>query len=272
MDQKLGAELITRKTKKSTVIWLRIGAVATLALMSVAGFFFILNPHDPEDRIMGFVALGAGVLLCAVLSFLSVKIQQSIVIYEEGVIVKKGRKEYKFHFNQIAGLRDSASGGGFTVTGNFGIAGALIAGVASAVASNAIDAHVRKNRLRNLSIVPNTTDLAEVNVVNTGGDELSQIYTEWLIKQKTISKENLGTTNLSFGDSLTLNNGSFIHRHRKGDVALALADISNLEIREDSVMFFAENEHGKTRCLIDIKITKILNIDLLFIIYDMVIA
>jgi len=268
MEHSYGNMVAERSTKKSRVIWLRVGAIGALLILGFAGYYFINFPFDPEDRIMGFVALGLAVLLFLLLWFISNKIKQSVEIYEEGVIVKKGRKEHSFHFNQIAGLRDAATdSGGFFVAG--GLVGGIIAGAVSAVASNAIDANRRKHRIRSLSIVPNTEELKEVSVVNTGGGMLSDAYTEWHKREKTITKENIPSLQISFGDILELNQGMFIHKHRRGDVHLPLAEVTELDIRENSLMFFGLNEKGKTRSLIDINITKVLNLDLLYDIYTM---
>jgi len=269
MEHSFGNLLAERSTKKSRIVWLRVGAIAALLALGAAGYYFINFPFDPEDRIMGFVSLGMAVLLFLVLWFISNKIKQSVEIYETGVMVKKGRKEHPFHYNQISGLRDAAADDGFLVFGSFGLVGAAIAGAASAVASNAMDASRRRNRIRKISVVPNTEDLKEVAVVNTGGDVLSEIYTGWVMREKAITKESIPSLYLSFGDVLEFNQGLFTHKHRRGDIHLPLTEVTELEIRGDSLMFFGLNEKGKTKSLIDINITEVLNIDLLFYVFNM---
>jgi len=270
MEHSFGNLLVECSTKKSRIVWLRIGAIAALLVLGAAGYYFINFPFDPEDRIMGFVSLGLAVFLFLVLWFISNKIKQSVAIYETGVVVKKGRKEHPYHYNQISGLRDAQADDGFFVFGGaFGLVGAAVAGAASAVASNAIGASRRRNRIRKLSIVPNTLDLNEIGVVNTGGDVLSEVYTEWLKREKAITKESIPSLALSFGDVLELNQGMFTHKHRRGDVHLPLSEVTELDIRSDCLMFFGLNEKGKTKSLIDITITQVLNIDLLFDVYNM---
>jgi len=268
MEHNFGNMLVERSTKKNRIVWLRVGAIAALLALGAAAYYLINFPFDPEDRIMGFVSLGMAVLLFLVLWFISNKIKQSVEVYEEGVIVKKGRKEHPFHYSQISGLRDAGADDGFFVFGAFGLVGAAIAGAASAVASNAIDASRRRNRIRKLSIVPNTDELKEISVVNTGGDMLSEIYTGWLIREKSIVKESIPSLALSFGDVLEFNQGLFTHKHRRGDIHLPLAEITELEIRGDSLMFFGLNEKGKTKSLIDINVVEVLNIDLLFYVFN----
>jgi hypothetical protein len=240
MEKNFGNKLVVRETKKSKIILIRIGAIATLLITSSAGLFFLLNPTEPMDTIMGFVALGSAVFLCAVLFIVSVNIRSTVEIYEEGVIVKKRKGEHSFHFSEIAGLRDIYDGSStYVVSG--GVLGAVITGMAAGVAGSIADAHRSKNRIRSICIVPVASGSREVGVLNTAGDELSEVYTNWLVKQKSVTKENINSLVFSFGETLELNHGIFIHRRRNGEVQLALTDITNLEIRADSLMFFGQN-------------------------------
>jgi len=270
MEQNFGNQQVTRKTKSSKVVWLRIGAVAAFFLVGAAGLYFVLNPIDPEDTIMGYIALGLAVFLPAVLVFLSFKIRAEVTIYDEGVIVKGSKGTHKLHFSEIAGLRDAnTSGGNIFIGGGLGVIGAIVVGAAQAAGHAAADASRRRNRIRDLAIVPKTTGAKPISVVNTGGDELSQIYTEWLIKQHSITAGNINSLNLSFGEDLNLRDGIFTHKHRKGDEALALADISTINFNEGSLDFFALNDKGKERRVIHIRLVDVLNVDLLFTIYEM---
>ena len=270
MKYSFGNQQVVRETKKSTVRWIRVGAIAFLLLFGLLGAFFILDPLTPEDTVMGFVSLGMAVVMFIVLLVFSNKICSEVIVYDEGVVVKKGGKEHQFHFNEIAGLRDFPSASTLIAAGAYGVAGAIITGVVSAAAGNTDDAKRRKHRIRNISIVPNDIYLGEVSVANTGGNELSLNYTEWLIKQKSITKENINSLTLSFGDHLELNQGTLIYKHRRGDISLALTDITDLNVGEHhNLSFFGLNDKGEIKCLIDIRIVQIMNIDLLFSIYNM---
>jgi len=270
MGQNFGSEIVTRRTKNSTLIWLRISAVASFLLFGVAGAYFVLNPIDAEDTLFGFIALGAAVIFPIFLLIISVRLRAEVKIYENGVAVVKGNNKEKLHFSEIAGLRDAAtSGGTIFVSGDLGIVGALIAGAAQGIAGNALDASRRRNRIRSLSIVPKASGAKEIGVVNTGGDELSQIYTDWLMAQASVTPDNINSISLNFGENLNLNNGILTHKHRRGEDSVALNDIISLNITENSLQFVGINEKGKERPLIDINFTNVLNIDLLFMIYEM---
>ena len=251
-------------------MWLKIGAIASFLLFGAAGLFFILNPIDQGDVIASYVTLGAAVIVPIALLLIGNKIRSQVTIYEEGVVVETRNNEYRFHFSEIAGIRDTSSDDGVTIAGNFGLIGALVVGVAAEIASSAANAHRRKHRIRSVNIVPNN-DSREISVVKTGGDELSAVYTQWVINQKSITEENIGSLNVVFGDSLEFNNGAFIHKHRRrGDTSLTLEDITRIEdIDDGSLHFYALNEKGKEKCLFTVVITAIVNLDLLFYIYEL---
>ena len=273
MTQNYGNQLAIRESKPSTARWIKIAAVALLLLLGAAGLFFILNPHDSTDIIMGFVSLGFALVLFFGLFALTKRMHSVVTIYEEGVVIVKGKKEHRFHFNEIAGLVD-APGGGTVVPVAGGIIGAIAIGAVSALAANAADAHRRNHRLRALSLIPanpdGRMDAIGISVVDTAGDELSEVYTQWLIKEKGINEENIKSLQIPFGDTLSLDNGAFVHKKRRGEERFEFEQLTDLDIREDSVMFFGLNEKGKNRCLIDTKIARTHNLDLLFYIWDMV--
>ena len=267
-----GKQLAKRETKKWKLVGLRIAAVAAFFALGAAGASFILNPIDPEDTIMGFVALGLAVILPIVLFIAAKKFRSSVTIFEEGVVVNNGNKEHGFHFNEIAGLRDSVTTRTYFVPGGLGIAGAIATGLASAAVNSAMDAGRRKHKLRDISVVPNVGSYEhanDVSVVNTGGDELSMVYTDWLIRQKSVTKENLASMFLTFGDSLEFSRNAFVHKHRKGDTVLRLEEITKFDFVENKLFIYGLNESGKEKCLIDIKIEEVLNLDLLLCIYDL---
>ncbi|MCL2854149.1 MAG: hypothetical protein FWE21_00860 [Defluviitaleaceae bacterium] len=265
-----GSRLALHKNKASSVIWLRVLAVVLFVGLGVGGVYFLLNPIDAEDTIMGFVALGMAVTLPAVLWFVTARMQAEVAIHQQGVMVKAKGKEHSLHFSQIRGLQDvPGSGGVFIVPGGFGIAGAIVAGVASAVASGAADAHRRNNRLRSINIIPAGSGAA-ISVVNTAGDHLSEIYTAWLIKEKGITKANLPNLTIPFGDELVLERGTLVHKHRKGDIRLPIGDVTNINTDDGTMSFFAINEKGRDGAAINISIQNVINVDLLFGVFDII--
>jgi hypothetical protein len=176
MGKNFGKELVTRETKKSTPVLLRLGGVVLLLLLTAGGLLFILYPENLEDTIMGIVSLASGVILFVMLFVFSFKLRAKVVIYEEGVAVDKSGNEQRFHFSEITGLRDYAERGQriFVPTG-LGLAGAVVVGAAQVIAGNALDANKRKHRIRSIAIVlPHDIGKRGIPVANTGGDELSQ--------------------------------------------------------------------------------------------------
>ncbi|MCL2569337.1 MAG: hypothetical protein FWE12_07945 [Oscillospiraceae bacterium] len=271
--QDFGKQLAAYETKRSTFAWLKIGAIAAFLLFGIGGIFLILYPIDPEDTIIGYGLLGAAVFFPLVLLFLTKRMRAQVTIYEEGVVVQSGGKEHRFHFSEIAGLRDTASGGGtIIVPGGLGVLGALAVGAASAIASSAVDARRQRNRIRSVSIVPiprGEKSQSEISVVNTGGDALSEVFTEWLVDQKSITEDRIPTLHLSFGDSLKLVDGVLIHTHRRGETRLALQDVTQMDTDDGSLRFFGPNEKGTEKCLISIDFRSVWNLDLLFYLYEL---
>jgi hypothetical protein len=264
MQQNYGNQLAVRETKTSTIVWIRIGAVIFLLLVGAVGIYTLLNPIDDEDTIIGLALLGIAVFICAVLFFVSVKIKKQATIFEEGVILKSGKKERRFHFGEIAGLRDIADNRTYFIPYRGGLIGAVVASAALSIADAA-----DKKRIRSVRIVPDTYGAAEVSVVNTAGNELSEAYTAWLVKQKSVTKENLTSLSLSFGDALGFDSGTFTYKHRKGDTRHALSDLTNIHYDNSSgiLRFCALNEKGKEKSLFSVGVDKVINIDLLFMIF-----
>jgi len=143
------------------------------------------------------------------------------------------------------------------------------AGIAGAIRGAVKGAHDRKHRNRPVNVVLSAPGGVEHSVLKSGGDILSEVFTKWFIKNKNITPETVRSLQLSFGDILKLNNGVFSKFHKRKPVDLAFDDITNLEIRQDSVMFFGLNEKGKDKCLIDINAAQMYNIDLLFEVVEM---
>jgi len=268
MEHNFGNEFAVRRRKGSTIALIRLGGLALTAALIAGGIYFISNPIDPEDTIFGYVALGLSVLILIISWIIASKMKGEVAIHEEGVIVKKGKNTHQYHFNQIAGLQDQA-GDATTVLVGGGIAGAIGAGIAAGVRGAVKSAVDRKNRNRPVTIVTKSVDLPGVSVLKAAGDILSEVFTEWYIKNYGITSETIKTMELSFGDRLKLKEGAFVYSRRKGDVTLPLTGVTNLQIVENSLMFYGLNEKGKDRCLIDINIIHVLNIDLIFKIVEM---
>jgi len=180
------------------------------------------------------------------MKLISGKIKREVAIYEEGVVVTKGEKTFPYHFNQISGLDDTDEGGMVVMAGGFGIAGALISGAVSAIASRAVESLDREFRIRSVDIVPlPESRLKKVSVVRTGGDILSHVYTEWLIKQNAVNKESVSSLELSFGD-LKLNNGEFIHTSlTEKETRVSLDDVTGADIQDGKLRLLGLNEKGK---------------------------
>ena len=108
-----------------------------------------------------------------------------------------------------------------------------------------------------------------IGVTNTAGDELSQAYTDWLIKTKNINEENVRSLQIPFGDVLRVDNGALVLKNRRGEDRVEFERFTDINFSDDSVMFIGTDENGKTKCLIDAKIAYTYNLDLLFYIYGL---
>ena len=273
MNTNYGNQLAVRESGPGAAKWLKVGAIASLLLLGAAGFYFILNPHDPADTVMGFVSLGLALALFFGLFALAKGRHSVVTIYEEGVVIKRGKKVRQLHFSEITGLIDSPDAG-LVVPVAGGIIGGIVIGAASALAANALDAHRSNNRLRSVYIIPaNPTgrlDSMGISVVNTAGDELSQAYTEWLIKTKNITEENVRWLQIPFGEVLRVDNGAFVLENRRGEERFEFERFTDINFSEESVLFYGIDDNGKNKCLIDAKIAHTHNLDLLFYVYGLV--
>jgi len=270
-----GNERAAHETRFRRVLKFRIWAIVLLLLLGAAGLFFILDPLDPEDFIMGWVAVGVGVILFAVLWIVSVRIRAKAVIFDEGVIVTNRGTEHKFHFNEIAGLRGNIAANahsGAVIAG--GVAGGMIGGMIAGAVAGAIGGKSTKERsLTSVRIVSNAAGEKDVTVLDAAGDELSRVYTQWLIAQKGITRENAGTLNMSFGDELELNNGVITNKQRRKDVTLKMSDITRIAASDNGVFlqFFGLNDRQKEKSLLSVGCMKINNIHLLMEIHRMIV-
>ena len=272
MNTNYGNQLAVRESGPGAARWIRVAAVALLLILGAAGFYFILNPHDPADTVMGFVSLALAPILFFGLFALAKRMHSVVTIYEEGVVITKGKKERQFHFNEITGLVDSPDAG-LVVPVAGGIIGGIVIGAASALAANALDEHRSNNRLRGVSIIPaNPAGRLEsmgIGVANTAGDELSQAYTQWLIRTKNITEENVRSLQIPFGEVLRVDNGALVLEKRRGEERFEFERFTDISFSEDSVMFIGIDDNGKNKCLIDAKIAYTHNLDLLFYIFGL---
>ena len=81
--------------------------------------------------------------------------------------------------------------------------GVVINGIKSAAKKN--HTFRRRHKVNNVRVV--RANHSDIRVRNVGGDELSEAYAKWLMKQKSITIENIESLELSFGDSVVLKNG-----------------------------------------------------------------
>jgi len=194
--------------------------------------------------------------------------KQRTILYEEGVFVANGKKAYHLHFNDIIGLSDEA-GDGVVVRG--GLVQVLVASAVVAAAGKIADAHNRKHRIRAMNIWTKIDGkLTCLSVIKSTGDVLSQLYTEWLIAQKSITAESLHSLELPFAEKLALNQGTFTFTDEFGTVTtLKLADITDITYEEYHIQLCAPDEKGKVKPIIKLPIREFYNLDLLYYIYDL---
>jgi len=274
LENNFGSQLAEYESSKGKITVFKASAVAALLLLGGAGAFVLAaNPiGGDENALVGMFLLVLGLITGMCLWFISGRLFSKVTIFEEGVTVIDGKKEHNIHYNEIVGLRDIIKDESTTITHRGGIAGALAAGVIAGAASAAADER-RKNKARDITIIANPEEgaskLRGINVIETGGDKLCKVYTKWLIAKNSITKENLNTLSLNFGDKLKFENGAFIQPKRKEDIVLPLADIIKVTIEYDSVFFYALNRKGKEDVLISVDVKHILNLNLLFHIYKL---
>jgi hypothetical protein len=264
MEHNYGKELAMRETQKTPLVVLKIMAFVVAPLLFVLSIF-LLFADDGFYREEGIVLLVLSVPFFSAMLFLSKVLYSQVFIYEEGVIVKNFRKEYRFHYNEIAGLREPLYGAVVVVPVG-GIVSGLITAAALGIASGIADEKRREKLIREIVIQPKNGKA--VGVVKTGGDELSQVYTGWLIKNIPVTKENLNSLSLSFGKKLEFNNGALVQKKRSGDIRLALSDVIDFDARDGLLHYYGLNKKGKKAIIITAEIRKIMNLDLLLLLFS----
>lgn len=261
MESNLGKEIVKRQTLKKTLTKIKaLGVTLLVLLVALGSLNLYLEGFDSEFAIYGWGIMGLGPVFF-ILSLLVVKRKiMEATIYEAGVVVKNGGKVKAFHFNELAGIRDTVTAS--SVHG-LGAVGGLVGGLIGAGIDVAREKNIATNQLHSVNVVPMKGQ--EVPVVNTAGEELVAVYTAWLVKEKEIKKEILNDFVISFGDLLELNRGMFILKHRRGDKTLALKDVVKVSVNHDaqSVSLWGLNEKGKERPMIDVKLSKVLNVNLI---------
>ena len=230
---------------------------------------------------MGFFAeteaVWASILLAVIISilgfgFLAASLlykKQRTILYEEGVFVANGKKEYHLHFNDIIGLSDEA---GLDVAVSGGLVGVLVASVVVAAAGKIADAHNLKHRIRPINIWAEIEGEREsLPVVKSTGDVLSQLYTQWLVAQKSITADNLHTLVLSFAEKLELNQGIFTltHVYGGGETTVRLTDITDINYEDNNLRLCITDEKGRVTPAIELPIHLAYNLDLLQYIYHL---
>ena len=264
MEQNFGSQLAFGESKKGNKFFSFIGVLLSAwylinGLLIIVAYFFFGGQLDglPVVLTTGAISIAIAVAIFLIFSFLSKKFKpkHTTTVYEQGVIIERKKEINKFHFNQIKGLKDrgqkDSSAAAIGVA--FGVIGGLIAGLMSGS---------KKSQLREISVMDNSSKL--FNVADAASEDLSQAYTNWLVKEKNITQQNINDIQLSFGDNLELKNGTFILKHKRNDKNIKLADITRFEtLDNNNFSIFGLNEKNKEKAIIQINVQNLLNMDLI---------
>jgi len=268
MENTFGKPLMERESDMKGV-FLKRAILAFVGLGCLAGSVYMAFFGETE-------AVWASIVIAVVLAVLGLVIlgvsltieKQRAIIYEEGVFVANGDNEHYLHFGDIVGLSDEP-GGGMTIRG--GLVQVLVASAVVTAAGKIADAHNRKHRIRPINIWAKIDgELKSLSVIKSAGDVLSQLYTEWLIAQKSISAENLHSLTLPFAEKLELNQGTFNFTDASGNKAtLNLADMADISWDEQNFHLRTADEYGEPESVIKLPIGELYNFDLLLYIHDL---
>jgi len=187
------------------------------------------------------------------------------ILYENGICVKtKNNEILSYHFGEIESLMENVSKSGRT--GYFKIRRFRIFSRRSFLRNR------KRDHLCLTFISRKENNLRRVFVADAMADALSVAYTNWMIKEHNIVKQNFDKLNLSFGNSLKLENGMLMN----GNKNIHLRDISRVEIKKEikkhrqtkvfNLEFFAFDKTGSEIFLSILKVpwNGIENVDLLF--------
>ncbi|MDR2964754.1 MAG: hypothetical protein LBU88_03160 [Treponema sp.] len=267
MELNFGEQVDVKKSKNGFALFVKVLSILAFPAFLVLAFVVMFG-EEFQSMIGGLGIILFSIIIIIVNFYFANKLYQVVTIFTEGVIIKGKKYELKFRYDEIIGLRDVGADSGMTIVTAGGIVGGIVAGLAGAVGGNISDKHRRKNRLREVVIVPN--EGKEIKVTKTAGDIVSEFYTAWLISTKGISDENVGSLSMPFGENLEYNSGILTQKHKNKDRSIVIKDATWITVRNDSKLFQAWglNEIGKETRIIEVKLKEIYNLDLLFYIAD----
>jgi hypothetical protein len=261
-DHSYGNYLAQYVSPKGRYITLMVCAYFLLAVFVGAGILiFFANSNDTTTNlIVASLLFVTGGAFFFGIWWVAKSARQEIVIYENGVTVKIGKKLKQFHYSEIAGLREMP---------NHDVSGATVGGGALGGVIGAVIVHsLRKPDAgrRDVAIIPAANPKKQVLPLNTSGGHLSWAYTGWLLRNIPVTPETIPQLSLSFGKKLRLDSGVFTYKKMR----FSFADITGISAANGFLSFNRVNESGKLKAIATIAFTDIVNLDLLFTIFNLV--
>lgn len=255
MEKNFGEQISVSQSKRGNAVLTVIGILIVAFFIFEGILSIILSFIDDEHSIMYSLMSIAIAAVLGIIFFILSKIFRpriEVTLYEQGIIIQRGTNTNKFHFSEIKGILESSKAkySDTAILVGFGLLGGLLSSLTSRKGGDN----------REVLILDNNNK--KIKLADAPGQEISDIYTNWIVAEKNITRENISNLKLSFGDSLELSNGTFIHNRIRSNVELKLGDITKFESDQKIFSIFALNEKGKEKSLIKIDITDLLNVDL----------
>ena len=272
MNTNFGEKLIDRYKPKSKIIMTKI--ISGLAGIATLGFglnllFGWVVIFDYESAFIWSLLLALVFFVFTVIAVLVFIFTgpESAAVYEAGLVLTSGSKEHRIPFDQIKGLEDTDTSTTFTSLGG-GLVGAAISTAVSAAASGIAASSRAAKRKRGITVV--LKDGKQHSVLDTVGQDLSESYTKWLLKD--IADKNITELDMCFGRELVLKDGCLICTEMLTnggtDAKVHINDITHLSYESSTTLhFMGHNDKGKEKVLMKAK--SVYNIDALVHIINM---
>ena len=251
-ETKYGKQLLNCATTTGQILMKKLLYLIPALVFAVIGIIVLKNPDllGSDDSITTVLALffGAGALFILLALFFVKK--STAVLYEGGVVLTRGAKITEFDFASLKGIIDST-----TIVKAYGAIPFSKTRVVTLVAQNGTKIGLVK------ALTPNFEQFA---------DELGTTIVKRLLKG--VTRENLNQLDISFGDSLELSRGQFIHDGKKGKVSIPLGNVCGFELQNEGYWLHLKgtcDTNGKSEILASIRADKALNLESLHRIIDM---
>jgi len=254
MDQTFGKKIGEFETKGRNIVTMRVvlalGAVGLVLLgLEVMFDFFGWITLDDAPSFLPYIFFVVAAGLVAVMFVFK---GQTVNVFEDGFTFEKGNNVDKIPFGDIKGIIDTDV-------------------IEDSIIGRATHHFTTKRNaqkgvfLRGVTV--QTKDSRKIGIVNTAGHALYEAFLAYTFKN--ITKDDLQSLDISFGDDLSFKDGHFVLDTKKHQKQVHHSQITNVDFDDDvNTTLFAVGEDGQDKAVIHALIHPIMNVDLMLYIIE----